>query len=316
MNIELSVIICTHNRYATLEDAIDSVEVQDCSPEVFELIIIDNSTDKYAQKDFASSLDINCNHRYLTEVVPGLSRARNIGVKIARGRIVAFMDDDARASSSWISRIIEDFNDPEIGIAGGPVRPIWPSSRPVWLHPWLEGYLTILDRGDKKRRLNHDEWLAGTNVAFRRELLEKTGMFDESLGRVGALLLSNEEINVSNKIKELGFHSLYDPGVEVYHHVHKERLSPAWIRKRVFWQVISDIFAEGGVASIDFNESVACILSYLASLPPKHRGLSGLFIDIDDPEIFNSQIEAITKFIRLVATDASDWRNFLKPVEN
>jgi glycosyltransferase involved in cell wall biosynthesis len=313
MNVLLSVIICTYNRYQILGDAIASIEVQDCPADEFELIIVDNSTDLPGQRNFMDGLDISCNHKYIVEAIPGLSRARNIGVANATGGVVAFMDDDARPVGHWVSQLIADFADnPAIGIAGGPVRPIWPNARPPWLHPWLEGYLTILDRGPKRRMLERHEWLAGTNIAFRRDVLARAGHFSENLGRIGKLLLSNEELQVTNAIRDLGYDVLYDPAAEMHHRVHEDRINPAWVRRRIFWQVVSDVFADGGNKNLDFEDGLSRIFGYLATLPPKDRGISGLFLDTDNPESFHVQTEALSTLIHLLATDGRDWRAFLE----
>lgn len=313
MTTQLTVIICTHNRYAVLGEAIASIEIQDFPADRLELVVVDNSTDISGQRQFTDNLDIACSHKYIIEPVPGLSRARNIGVAAAQGEIVAFMDDDALAGTNWVSRLAKDFADhPEAGVVGGPVAPIWPNSRPSWLHPWLEGYLTIVDRGPEMRALKPDEWLAGTNIAYRRDLLIKAGNFSESLGRVGKLLLSNEELLVTEKIRELGYSVLYDPAAAMRHRVHEDRINQAWMRRRVFWQVVSDLFVTGGEKPVDFNHELSRVLQYQAQLPPRHRGLPGLFVDSDDPETFHQQVEALGAFIRLVAMDGRDWRAFLE----
>ncbi len=317
MTTQLTVIICTHNRYAVLGEAIASIEIQDFPPDRLELIVVDNSTDIPGQRQFAENLDISCNHKYIIEPVPGLSRARNIGVAAAQGEIVAFMDDDALAGTNWVSRLAQGFADhPEAGVIGGPVLPIWPSSRPSWLHPWLEGYLTIVDRGPEMRALKPGEWLAGTNIAYRRDLLIKAGKFSELLGRVGKLLLSNEELLVTEKIRELGHSVMYDPAAAMRHRVHEERINQAWMRRRVFWQVVSDLFVQGGEKEVDFDKDLSRILGYQASLPSKNRGLNGLFLDADDPEVFQKQTDALSSLIRLAAMDGRDWRAFLesKPI--
>jgi glycosyltransferase involved in cell wall biosynthesis len=312
MNAELTVIICTHNRYEVLNDAIASIEMQDCPEGLFELLIVDNSTDLKAQDIFLSEADISCGHRIIVERMPGLSRARNIGVRAASGNVVAFMDDDAVATPQWVSSIVETMRESEgAGIAGGPVRPIWPSSRPAWLHEWLEGYLTIVERGSEVRALAHDEWLAGTNIAFRRDPLLEAGLFNENLGRVGKLLLSNEELAVTEKIRRLGYSVIYNPAIEMHHKVHADRLNQAWIRRRVMWQVISDLFSEtAGDPCLEAD--VGKILDFQMRLPPKDRGLSGLFLDVDSSELFFQQTEALARLIRLVATDGRDWRGFLE----
>lgn len=312
MNTQLTVILCTHNRYEVLNDAIASLETQDCPEGLFELLIVDNSTDLKAQEAFLRDVDISCQHQILVERVPGLSRARNIGVRAASGSLVAFMDDDARASPQWVSSLVETMKKwPKAGVVGGPVRPIWPSSRPPWLHEWLEGYLTIVDRGDEVRALAPSEWLAGTNIGFRRELLLKAGLFNESLGRVGQLLLSNEELAVTERIRKLGHRVIYNPAIEMHHKVHVDRLNQAWMRRRVMWQVISDLFT-GTAGDPSLEADVGKILDFQMRLAPKDRGLPGLFLDVESSELFFQQTEALARLVRLVATDGRDWRGFLE----
>lgn len=312
MATQLTVIICTHNRYETLNDAIASIEIQDCPESSFELLIVDNSTDLDAQKSFLANVDISCRHQIIVERVPGLSRARNVGVRAASGSMVAFMDDDAIATTSWVSSIIETMKDAQrVGVAGGPVRPIWPSSRPAWLHKWLEGYLTIVDRGTQVRALEPNEWLAGTNIAFRRDPLLEAGLFNENLGRIGKLLLSNEELAVTERLRKFGYSVVYSPAIEMHHKVHADRLNQAWMRRRVMWQVISDLFSDTA-GEVSLEADVGKILDFQMHLPPKDRGLSGLFLDIDSSELFFQQTEALARLVRLVATDGRDWRGFLE----
>jgi glycosyltransferase involved in cell wall biosynthesis len=312
MTVDLSIIICTFNRYDVLTEAIAAVEQQDLDAQRFELLIIDNSSDKNAQSQYREGLDIVCQHRYLVEDTPGLSRARNRGVRAAAAPIVAFMDDDARPSLTWASAIVATFAAADdAAIVGGPVRPIWPSGRPSWLHEWLEGFLTIVDRGPVMRELQPGEWLAGTNIAFRKDLLEQAGLFEENLGRIGRLLLSNEELKISDRIRSLGYKTLYVPELEMRHHVHADRITQAWMRRRVFWQTVSDLFVTGGGAESSFDQDVELLLSFLAELPRRHRGPSGLFVDLDEPAMFHKQTQALSAMIRLVATEGQTLEHFV-----
>ena len=309
----LTAIICTYNRYDVLPHAIASLEMQSCGSELFELIVVDNSDDISAQTEFCDGLAIACDHRYLFEKIKGLSRARNIGVRAARGEFVAFLDDDARVSTDWVERLIETFDlFPKAGIVGGPVTPIWPVTRPTWLHPWLEGFLTIVDRGPDVRVLQEHEWLAGTNIAFRTELAVSCGLFNENVGRVGKLLLSNEELALAQKIHELGFVSVYNPAAIVHHRVHADRVNQAWMRRRVFWQVISDMFTSNGEVGETLEEDVNRIFDFLKRLPRKDRNLLGLFEDTPDADLFQAQTEALSALTRLMAANGEDWRSLLR----
>jgi glucosyl-dolichyl phosphate glucuronosyltransferase len=197
------------------------------------------------------------------------------------------------------------------GVVGGPVRPIWMARRPHWLTPDLESYLTIIDRGDEVRILGEEEWLSGTNIAFRRCAVIEAGLFPENLGRVGHLLLSNEELAVSKRIRDLGYSVVYDPKIETHHRVHTERVSQSWLRRRIFWQALSDLFTGGRMPPRDTRDDVEKVLDFLMQLAPKHRGAMGLFLDTDDPKLFQWQTEAICALARLLATDCRDWQNSL-----
>jgi glycosyltransferase involved in cell wall biosynthesis len=311
MSVELSVVICTYNRHDMLGRAITSIDKQSCELDLLELIVVDNSTKREAQDQFIKSLDVNINCKYFVEDIPGLSRARNIGISASVGRHVAFLDDDAEATANWAANIISRFaNYPDVAIVGGPVRPRWPTGRPTWLDPELEGYLTILDRGPERRHLDAHEWLAGTNIAFRREVLQKAGGFSETLGRKEDILLSNEDLSACNAIRKMGYSVLYDPAIEVWHNVHEDRLNHPWMRRRVFWQVVSDIVTEGGTPRADFERCVANVVDYLARLPPHNRGVSGIFMDTNDPALFRQQLQALGSMARLMAADGHDWMRF------
>ena len=311
MGVEISIIVCTHNRYDVLDAAILAIEAQDLPREAFELILVDNSTDATAQQSYLSRLDLLCEHQILIEAQPGLSRARNIGARAARAPIVAYVDDDAEPRPNWAAEMLAAFaRHPKAGVIGGPVRPIWPAPRPPWLHPWLEGFLTILDLGEAERELQGREWLAGTNIGFRREALIAAGMFDERLGRIGRYLLSNEEVLVTRRMVAMGFSAIYAPSVEMRHTVHRERLTPSWFRRRAFWQTVSDFYLEDDKTA--FTDNVETLLALGDRLPARERGFAGLFKDVDDPDVFYAEIQAIGALARLMANDGRDLRDFLR----
>ena len=60
----------------------------------------------------------------------GLSGARNTGVGAARGSVVAFLDDDARADRGWLERLLAHYDDPSVLGVGGRVEADWARGRP------------------------------------------------------------------------------------------------------------------------------------------------------------------------------------------
>jgi len=310
---KISVVICTFNRHDLLLEAIMSIELQNLPEREFELIVVDNSDDVQARDRFRDGLQITCAHRYLVEAQPGLSRARNIGIEAARADLVAFLDDDAKASADWLQHIIEAFSRHEsAGVVGGPVRPIWAARPPAWLTARLQSFLTIIDRGDQARFLAGEEWLSGTNIAFRTRAVREAGLFPENLGRIRGLLLSNEELIVTKRIRDLGYTVFYDPKLEMHHRVHPDRVSQSWLRRRVFWQVLSDLYIDDQLQLCRAQDDIRQVLNFLMNLAPRHRGPMGLFLDTDDPQLLDLQTEAIGALARLLATDCGDWRGLLE----
>jgi glycosyltransferase involved in cell wall biosynthesis len=147
----VSVVICTNNRSAHLKKAIHSVLKQDISSSKYEIIVVDNaSSDDTAEavECFESEKTI----RYVYEKQLGLCNARNTGWQCARGRYVAYLDDDAIANPGWLSAIENAFIiEPDAGVVGGRVEPIWKGNRPLWLSDDIAVSLTIIDWSESSR---------------------------------------------------------------------------------------------------------------------------------------------------------------------
>jgi glucosyl-dolichyl phosphate glucuronosyltransferase len=301
---DISVIVCTYNRYDVLPDALASLTGQTLLDTKAEIIVVDNSSDVRSQRRFWSD-GPPAAIRVVFEPVPGLSRARNRGMREASAPVIAFLDDDAIAAADWCDALVQTFRrHTDAGIVGGPVRPIWPASEPKWLHQWQRGFLTIVDHGAEERPLNGGEWLAGTNIAFRSEALLEVGGFAEGLGRTGSTLLSNEELLTTSRLHERGFKSYYNPRAEVLHRVHAERVTPAWLRRRIAWQVVSDLLA--GTPLSPAEEHWRQISDYFLSVTPELRTLRGLFYDTSDPELFLKQTEALKAVLHLALEHGND----------
>jgi glucosyl-dolichyl phosphate glucuronosyltransferase len=250
--IALSAIICTYNRYGLLPEAIDSLIKQDIPAGLLEIIVVDNSPDQARAARFGQRYAGLSNLTYIVEPKPGLSNARNIGTAAALGRIAAFIDDDARACQSWAKELLNAHAafDGRAGIVGGPIVPRWTDEKPAWLGKLLLGYLSLIDLGHELRELSAGEWLAGCNISFDRESLIAAGGFSTRLGRTGSgsTLLSNEEVEVSERVRAMGRLAIYAPKAVVEHVIPPERLTQSWFRRRAAWQAVSDLLSEPELA--------------------------------------------------------------------
>jgi glycosyltransferase involved in cell wall biosynthesis len=232
----VSVIVCTYNRAKYLEKCLESLHQQ--TYKNYEITIVNGPSTDETSKVIEKFPHLKIIHQ---EQLDGLSNARNLGIKAAKGDIIGFIDDDAITNPDWIERIINTFETikPQPICIGGKIEPIWEISRPEWLEENQISCLTVLDIS-KTPLVLKDNYLFGTNMAFEKNILKSLGGFSENLGRKGDTLLSNEEGLIQDIIRNSGYHCFYHPEILVRHHIPKERLTKKWILKRYYWQGISD----------------------------------------------------------------------------
>ena len=97
-----------------------------------------------------------------------------------------------------------------------------------------------MDLGAGPRFLKPGQFLGGTNMAFRKEILQQCQGFDERLGRIGNNLRSCDEWPIFDYIDRLKLKKYYCPEAVVQHIIKTERMKISWLLRRILWQVISD----------------------------------------------------------------------------
>ena len=290
MSIKISAVICTYNQENYLRKAINSLVNQSLSSEEFEIVIVDNASTDNTKKVVEEFSHVS-NIKYVYEPRLGLSYARNTGFKNAVGKYIAYLDDDAVVCPKWLEYIIKAFeSNPGAGCVGGKIAPIWESPRPKWLHDQLLSWLTTLDHGSTPKFLEDKEWVWGTNMSFLAERLKISGGFRTSLGRKGSLLLSGEEMQLQDNIRERGYKIYYDPKIEVSHHVHPERLTKEWFFNRFFWQAVTDVEMK------KVQPSLYDGLKELAKFD-----LASITVHTEDPSKFLQQCRVMRLIGRIVA---------------
>jgi glycosyltransferase involved in cell wall biosynthesis len=243
--MEITVAICTYRRYPGVARAIESLRSQLRSVYGFHIYVIDNAPDNATAGTEALSSELSevSNIEIIVEPKLGVANARNRALLECRTPLLAFLDDDCVASTHWLDSLISGYRESEgkVGAVGGRVLGIWDAPPPPWLSRSLLGYLSLIDWGNVRTELIPPLYLVGGNALYETNALREAGGFKAHLGRIGNMLLSNEEIEVYNSLRTKGYRVIYEPEALVGHIVDERRLNQSWFRNRIFWQAISDV---------------------------------------------------------------------------
>jgi glycosyltransferase involved in cell wall biosynthesis len=217
------LVICTHNRVDLLPRCIEAARRQTLDAGRFEIVVVDNaSTDSTAAllRRFEDVRSVYCAEQ-------GLSNARNLGVLAARAPIVAYIDDDAIADPDLLEKLLEAYRThPDAGCVGGRIDVMLPPTLPGWYTPEFEGYYSAYTPRENKIHRLRDiaDFPYGANLSFRKEALERIGMFRTKLGRVGRNQSGGEEIDAESRIAKLGYGVYCQPAARVEHVILPARL--------------------------------------------------------------------------------------------
>lgn len=240
--IDVSVIICTFNRSEFLKDTLLACDklVHDINIEV---IVVDNNSSDNTKQVVENWIYIpggsSFKRRYILEKRQGVSYARNTGLENAKGKIIAYVDDDAIPSEDWVQIIYDSFEKyPEVLAIGGKILPKYEIDRPEWLTPDYEKYLSLKDLGENDREFPPHNFPFGMNMAFRSEAIS-TLNFSTDLGRKGTSLLSGEESDFFERLARQG-KIYYIAKMCVVHFIPKERLTQEWLLSRAYAQGVTD----------------------------------------------------------------------------
>jgi len=225
-----------------LDGCIASLAVQQLPLDDYEIVIVDNGSSEETRRVVERWMRRLPNVRLEFEPIRGVCRARNRGIRSARGTILAFLDDDVLASEGWLAALVRAYERwPGVGTIGGPIRLDWRGARPRWLPPDLDHWFSALDLGDQPRLLDDSEAVFSGNMSMLREVVTNVGGFATRLGRKGKNLISNEEPELLSRFREADYGVGYEPDASVVHQVLESRLSPLWLIRRVYAQGRSDV---------------------------------------------------------------------------
>lgn len=176
METAVSLVICTRNRARQLEACLASVAKIRCELP-WETVIVDSGSDDDTQTVVSKFFDdSDVRGHYLWEPERGGCHAKNAGINVSSGEVVAFTDDDCYPAPDLLDRICEIFADPRIGFIGGRILLHDPNDYPLTINESMET-LRFSAGG-----IVPCAAVQGENMAFRRAALIAVGGFDPTLG--------------------------------------------------------------------------------------------------------------------------------------
>lgn len=181
----VSVIVRSYNRLPALAELLAALLAQD--HDSFEVVVVDQSTQR-APEEVARVAALAADPRVrLHRFAPlGGPRARNAGVRLARGALLVFIDDDdLPAGPAWLRAHEANFTDPrclgvtgqfvgEDGLARPYANPARARARVLSFNALM--WQRVYARSDRRREV---ESLMGGNAAIPRATLARFGLWDE-----------------------------------------------------------------------------------------------------------------------------------------
>jgi glycosyltransferase involved in cell wall biosynthesis len=187
---QVSVVICTRNRGASIVQTLDSVFANDHPP--FEVIVVDQSTNNETEAAVAPYCQ-DPRFRYIRSDTVGTGKSRNIGLRAAQGDIVAYTDDDCTVPVDWLERLDQFFSE-NLQIAVGFCSVI-PGPHDAKLGT-IPNHQYAHDRVICKLRDYYSSIGMGAGMILRRTVALSFGGFDDQLGP-GSKFLSAEDHDIA-----------------------------------------------------------------------------------------------------------------------
>jgi GT2 family glycosyltransferase len=255
MKPSISIIIATSGRVEKIERLLDSINRARSRERIsHEIVIANNATDETKAsgveslaREFDSKDGVRC--WQVREPIAGKCRAQNKTIPLTQGEIVAFLDDDLEVRPEWLEAIETFFQNYSHDAMQGSVIMRPEDQKNEKLQKALYRYRTV-DFVNYGSAAGSDlRTLTGGNMALRRGVFDRVGMFDERLGPGGFGI--SEDVEFAQRVLKAGLRIGWQPKAAVYNELDPSRLNEEAFRLRHEAQGRSRLVYKGsGVLSI------------------------------------------------------------------
>jgi glycosyltransferase involved in cell wall biosynthesis len=222
----LTAAVCTRNRTDFLRSCLEALLALDYPAERLEILVVDNAPADQSTERLVRQLSTRL--RYVCEPRPGLNWARNRAALEAGGAIIAYTDDDVLVERGWARAIAGSFGrEPAAMALTGLVVPDAIDTDAQLLFENYGGfgrgvrrqYAQVDLEGRESAVATHcgtGKYGTGANMAFRRRVLETTGLFDPALD-VGTVTHGGGDLEMFFRVIKAGHLLVYEPSAIVHH---------------------------------------------------------------------------------------------------
>jgi glycosyltransferase involved in cell wall biosynthesis len=239
-----SVILPTFGREELLLGCVDSIMTGEFQN--FEILVIDQDPTQHLRESLCRRYPDEKRLRYLFLERAGASKARNHGINEAKGKYIAFIDDDAVAYKEWLQAYCETFEqiDPEPALIAGRIDPFWDGEKPSWYPQACEYILGLYNLGDAVCPMPEQDQPISANLAGLRAVIHEVGGFNETLGpnyfRKHAQI-TGEDSFLGLSVRRAGYSIYYAPLARVNHRISNNKLKKLKFLRRFFWEGVTVI---------------------------------------------------------------------------
>jgi succinoglycan biosynthesis protein ExoM len=184
LNADVAVIVPTFRRPDYLRRALSSLFAQrGVAGRMTQIVVVDNDPEGTARNLVATLAGLSpCELIYRHEPTPGVATARNSGLRATDAPLIAFLDDDEKASPHWLSALLEIQAQTGADVVFGPIRGRVPDGT-GWTTPYLERFFGR--SGSDRSGLINRAYGCGNSLLLRATALPGPSPFNTAADEIG-----------------------------------------------------------------------------------------------------------------------------------